>query len=227
MAVSGAAILSTLENWSPVFAAVDPADAARLPARWRPILLSPDGPTRCQLALDLWNQSFLELVPRFAGTFRDRLVDTRAYLADGVPVLVYVATADEGGYVSWVGYDPRTFGEQPPFWDAVPAPVQVFLREVHAGFTSGSGLGYGPLRPAHMEIFAHMADWPEGIPGWEDAAVASTRLLVIGMDEGLMYWCVSPDLGPGQVAVIYEGDVDPKDAGPELDELMMIGFSLA
>src|SRR3954469_8485809 len=133
MAVGSAAILSTLESWSPVFVEVDPADAARLPERWRPILLSPDSRTRCQLALDLWNQSFLELVPRFAGTFRDRLVDTRAYLADGIPVLVYVATADDGGDGSWGRSDPRTFGEQPPFWDSVPTPVRAFLREVHAG----------------------------------------------------------------------------------------------
>jgi hypothetical protein len=78
------------------------------------------------------------------------------------------------------------------------------------------------MRPVHMQTIAEMADLPDGIPEWdEDAEIASTRLLVISSDGGLLYYCLSPDLDPGQVALVYEGDIDPKDFGSELDKLMM------
>jgi hypothetical protein len=71
-----------------------------------------------------------------------------------------------------------------------------------------------------MDTLANLSDWPEGIPDWE-ADIASTRLLQISTDGGILCYCLSPDLAPGQVALVYEGDVDPQDFGAELDQLMM------
>jgi hypothetical protein len=119
------------------------------------------------------------------------------------------------------GFDPRTFGEPPPFWQSFPQPLRVFLHEVHAGFIS-SGAGFGPLPPSHMQTLAKLADFPDGIPMWDEMAeIASTRLVLVASDGGLMRFCLSPDLTPGQVALVYEGDVDPQDLSTELDELMM------
>jgi hypothetical protein len=215
-------IASTLSRWSLTFVEPDSGEASLIPEPWQPIVRSPDRQTRQQTALALWNREFLDLVPRFAAALATRFVDVRACLTDDCPVLVYVAQADSGGHVSWVGYDPGTFGAPPPFWDSFPGSLQAFLREVHAGFVSGSRTSFGPLRPRDMDTLANLGDFPEGIPGWEDDAdISSTRLLRITTDGGLLNYCVSPDLAPGQVALVYEGDIDPQDLGSEVDDLLM------
>jgi hypothetical protein len=209
-----------LEKWSLTFVSPDSPELPRVPEQWLPIALSTDPETRRRTALALWNQSLLDLLPRFAEALHTRFVDVQVAITDDSAVLVYVAKANNGEYVGWVGYEPRSFGELPPFWDSFPEPLRVFLRDVHAGFVSGSRLAFGPVRPRHMETLADVSDWPEGIPDWE-ADIASTRLLQITTDGGILSYCLSPDLAPGQIALVYEGDVDPQDFGSELDDLMM------
>ncbi|MEU7612573.1 hypothetical protein [Micromonospora sp. NPDC049204] len=208
-----------LENWSLAFVGPDSAELSRIPAQWWPIARSTDPANRCRSAAALWNRGLLDLLPRFTEALRTRFVDVQAAITDDCPVLVYVGRADDGGSVGWVGYDPRSFGEPPPFWDSFPEPLRVFLREVHAGFVSGDRLSYGPVRPRHMETLADLSDWPEGIDGWE-ADIESTRLLQISSDGGLLSYCLTLDLRPGQVALVYEGLVGAKDFGSELDELL-------
>ena len=156
------------------------------------------------------------MVPRFAHTLRDQLLDVLPCLVDGEPTLIYV-TSD---YITWIGWDPRGTEKLPPFWDRIPAPLQTFLHQVHAGFTAPDGESYGPMQPAYMQTLADLAGWPEGIPGWDEQEIPTTRLLRIAKDSGNLEYCVSPDLPPGKVALVYEGDIDPHDLAPELDELM-------
>jgi hypothetical protein len=212
----------TLSDWGLRFADPGVDELSRIPERWRAVATAAQPRERREAALGLWNQGFLDLVPRFAEVLRTRLLDVRAYLADDHPVLVYVVASDGGGPVSWVGFDPGTFGEPPPFWDSFPEPLRVFLRDVHAGYVSSGDAGFGPLPPAQMQTLATLAGFPDGIPGWdEEAGIDSTRLVLVASDGGLLRLCLSPDLPPGQLALVYEGDVDPQDFGAELDQLMM------
>ncbi|GAA3649076.1 hypothetical protein GCM10022224_009820 [Nonomuraea antimicrobica] len=100
-------------------------------------------------------------------------------------------------------------------------PLRVFLHEVHAGFISGMGAGYGPTRPAYMETLADLSGLPDDDLDEEDELIASTRLLVIATDGGHLQYCLSSDLAPGQVALAYEGDIDPQDLALRLDALML------
>ncbi|MGW1372996.1 hypothetical protein ACWD6P_01790 [Streptomyces sp. NPDC002446] len=214
-------IAATVEDWSLTFVGEGSVEFSRIPEKWRPIVLSDDAESRRRTALSLWNQSFRELVPEFAEVLDAHCVDVRACITDDSPALVYVLETDDGELVSWVGYDPGTF-EEPDFWECFPEPVQVFLRDVHAGFVSASRDGFGVARPSDMGTIAALADFPDGVPGWEnEAGIASTRLLQITTDGGILRYCLSPDLAVGKVALVYEGDVDPKDFGQELDELLM------
>jgi hypothetical protein len=219
--VDPAEIAVALDKWSLTFVGPGSAELSRIPERWTSIAISSDPETRHRIALALWNQSLLDLLPQFAEALRTRFVDVRVAITDDCPVLVYAARADNGRLACWVGYDPRSFGELPKFWDSFPEPLRVFLRDVHAGFVSWSRLAFGPARPRHMETLASLADSPEGVPDWdEEADILSTRLLQISSDGGILSYCLSPNLEPGQVALVYEGDIDPKDFGSELDDLM-------
>jgi hypothetical protein len=209
-------VAAALEGWSIAFIEADSPALARFPQQWQPIADATEPETRRRAALALWNPAFLDLVPEFAQTMRARLLDVVACLIDDKPALIYVTT----GYVIWIGWDPRAPEEPPPFWECVPAPLRTFLREVHGGFTAPDGESYGPMQPAYMQTLADFAGWPEGIPDWDEDEIPSTRLLRIAKDSGTLTYCVSPDLPPGKVALVYEGDVDPKDLGTELDDLM-------
>jgi hypothetical protein len=218
-------IAGTVPAWDLTFIQPGSADVDRVPEPWRPIAASPDPRTRLQTALAQWNASLLDAMPQFAAALRTRFIDVRACVADYCAVLVYVATADAGRLVSWVGYDPRSFGDPPLFWDDFPGPLRVFLRLVHAGFVSDSRTSFGPARPMHMETLASLADEPDGIPDWDEVQdIPSTRLLRVTSDGGLTHYCVSPDLPPGKLAVVYEGEIDPLDFGDELDKLLMMRF---
>ncbi|GAB3814700.1 hypothetical protein [Micromonospora zhanjiangensis] len=214
-------VAAALDGTPPTLVRPDSADLDRLPEPWLPIAHGTDPAARLATALALWNPGLLGLLPRFAEALRTRFVDVRTGIIDDCPVLLYAAPGDNGRLACWVGYDPGSFGDPPPFWDSFPEPLREFLRTVHAGFVSGSRLSYGPVRPRHMDTLADLSDWPDGIPDWE-ADIASTRLLQLCTDGGgILSYCLSPDLDPGQVALVYEGDVDPQDLGPELDQLLM------
>ncbi|MFC4535769.1 hypothetical protein [Sphaerisporangium dianthi] len=216
-----AEIAETVAGLALTFVEPGSAEVTRFPESWRPIARSSDPAHRHRSALALWSREFLDLVPRFAGALETRFFDVRAGVTGDRPVLVYVAEAEDGGYVSWIGYDPRDFGEPPPFWESFPGPLRVFLREVHAGFVSGRQAAFGPARPVSMDTLANLADYPDGVPGWEDAEMSTTRLVQIATDGGHLYYCLSPDLSPGEIALIYEGDIDRQDFSAQLDELMM------
>ncbi|WP_406277222.1 hypothetical protein [Embleya sp. NBC_00896] len=212
-------IADTLAAWPAAFATPDDAD--RVPPAWAPIAEAADPAERVRVALARWNDGFLDFVPKFAAALRTRCADVRVAFTGAEPVLVYVLEGPDGGPVSWVGHHPTAF-EQPPFWDeCFPAPVQDFLREVHAGFASQAPTSYGIAPPALMATLADLAGLPEGIPDWdEDADIASTRLLRVCGDSGSLDYCLSPDLPVGEVALVYQGDIDPQDFGAALDELM-------
>ncbi|UQA96891.1 hypothetical protein [Streptomyces halobius] len=217
-------IAATLDDWSLTFVGNDSDEISRIPEKWRPIALSADAESRRRTALSLWNQSFLDLLPEFAEVLNAHCVDVRVCMTDDSPVLAYVLETDDGELVSWVGYDPGTF-EEPDFWESFPEPVQVFLRQVHAGFASASTDSFGVARPMEMGTIAELADFPDGVPGWDDdARIPSTRLLQITTDGGILKYCLSPDIAVGKIALVYEGDIDPKDFGQELDELLMSRF---
>lgn len=210
------AVTDLLTGYELAFVGSGAPELALLPEPWRPIAFGPDEATRTRTALTLWNPELIALLPRFWGMLTGRLVDVRAAVAGGYPVLVYVARTNGDEPIAWVGIDPRTLGIPPPLWAAVPAPLRAFLTDVHAGFTAPDGESYGAIAPSSMTTLAEYADFPDGIPGWDDDGIPSTRLLRLTTDGGIDV-CASPDLPAGQIAIVYEGDVDAQDFGPAFD----------
>jgi hypothetical protein len=209
------------------FVDAGPSEPAQVPERWRGIAESTDPEARRAAALSLWNREFLDMVPKFAQALSENLTDVRVCVLRGDWVLVYVARATDQRVLLWVGWDPDTFGEtRPPFWDAIPKPPQDFLTTVHAGFTAPDGESYGIIQPARMTTYAEWAGFDDPAEDWDQAGeISSTRFMFVTKDSGLLDFCVSPDLPPGKVALIYEGDIDPReDFGPALDNLMTSRF---
>ncbi|GAB3571567.1 hypothetical protein GCM10027445_27060 [Amycolatopsis endophytica] len=222
------AIAAQLDDEEPVLL-VEPGsdDVSRTPFRWREVAASADPAVRRDAALTLWNEDFLGLVPRFARALRDDLVDVRVARLRGDWVLLYLARPARPPYTVWVGWDPSTFGERPPLWDRLPVPLQRFLREVHAGFTATDWQSFGPVQPASMMTFAAWSGFEGPVPGWDgsDGRISSERLVFVAKDGGFLHYCTSPDLDPGQIARVYEGNIDVTEFAPALDDLMAQRFS--
>ncbi|SCF12072.1 hypothetical protein GA0074695_3616 [Micromonospora viridifaciens] len=204
-----------------------PPGEGLLPAAWLPIAEATDPATRRDAALGLWPGDLLAVLPRFAGALRDSLADVRVCLLDGVPALVYVFPGAYEPLITWVGHDFRSFGAEPRFWEHFPDALRVFLREVHAGFTSRGPEEFGVMRPDWMVTLADMAGMPEGIEAWDEVQeIASARLLVIGREGEQMLYCVSPDTEPGHLLEVYEGDVDPRPFPEVFDDLLALRFEV-
>jgi hypothetical protein len=56
--------------------------------------------------------------------------------------------------------------------------------------------------------------------------IASTRLLVAS-NGGMLRHCVSPDLQADELAIVFEGNIDPTAYGEALDELLMLRFDFS
>jgi hypothetical protein len=198
---------------------------AEIPSGWRSIVTSNTERSRCDAALALWHRDILLALPSFAAELSQHLLDVRACLSDRGPVLLYVIERSDP-WGTRIGWAPDDESETPVFWESIPDLARLFLRETHAGFTAPDGESLGIVPPSYMMTLAEFAGWPEGIPDWDKfpesegvARVASTRLIRIGVSGGVDY-CVSPDL-PGKLALVYEGDIDPKPFWQALDELMV------
>jgi hypothetical protein len=193
-------------------------EAARLPPGWDAVATGADPAARCAAALSRWTQGIRDLLPRFTQELSSRLTDVRLTSIKGEWALRYIAPG-----VDWIGRQPEV-AERPVFWETLPEPVREFLDTVHSGFTAPDGESYGFMRPAYMLTYAAMAGFDGPIPGWDDEddpdRILSTRLMQVTNDGGLLSYCTSPDLPHGSVALIYEGDIDPKDFGSEFDELL-------
>ncbi|MFC7548995.1 hypothetical protein [Plantactinospora sp. GCM10030261] len=219
------ASLSELPGLVGAFVAPDSPGVSRVPEPWQPIARSSDPASRCATALARWNAEFCDKVPTFMAAFRAQLADVRVWLTDrGEHLLVYVVR-DGDWQACWIGWDPWSAGPKPRFWEHFPGWLRAFLDEVHGGFTQPWG-NSGPLSREDMLTLAEIADEPDGIPGWLDAwddpagRICSTRLVRIATNGGNLDYCLSPDLTPEQVALVYEGDIDPQDLASELDDLM-------
>lgn len=202
-------------------------ELTQVPERWQEIAASTTPAARRAAALSLWNQEFVDMVPKFAQALRDNLADVRVCVLRGDWVLVYVAPAADQRFLLWVGWDPDTFSEaQPPFWNAIPKPPQDFLTTVHAGFTAPDGESFGIVQPARMTTYAEWSGFDDPAEEWDqEGEISSTRFMFVTKDSGLLILCVSPDLQDGKVALIYEGDIDSReDFGPALDNLMTSRF---
>jgi hypothetical protein len=196
---------------------------AQLPPAWRPIAEAAQDADRREAALTLWNPDFLAAVPAFGRGLTDNLIDVRVCRLRGDWALAYIAAARTGEQITWIGWDPASFGaSRPVFWETLPEPLRTFLVDVHAGFTAPDGESYGLTRPAGMLTYAAWAGFDGPIPGWnDDGRIPSTELMFVTRDSGLLHYCVSPELPQGSVALVYEGDIDVKaDIGRELDQLM-------
>ena len=141
--------------------------------------------------------------------------------------LVYAAGTDEDDEpILWIGRSPTDFrGAEPTHFGTVPAPAQLFLRNVHAGFTSEDLQSHGLMAPAGMKTLAESVGPPLRESGWEvgygEDKIHSSRLLWLTRDYGELLYCTSPDLPPGTLTLVYDGDVDPpKDFWQSLDALL-------
>jgi hypothetical protein len=227
-APSPAEVLGTIQGQPATLVEPGSGEVTRLPDEWRSLVEAHDATIRCQSALGLWSDAFLGFVPQFAEALRARLLDVRACLVSGEPTLVYAARTDGGKLFSWLGRDCRSFGDEPLFWGLFLPPLRAFLQHVHAGFTAGPNAGFGPVAPQAMQTIAEMAQTIDTIETSDDDAeeIATDRLLVIATDGGLTNYCVCPD-APGQIMVLYEGDLLGYDFATELDQLMASAFQYA
>ncbi len=223
-------IVAEIAGSNPV-ALVEPGspEAGQVPLPWRPIASSSDAADRAAAALALWNQDFLDLVPRFAEVFRERLEDVRVCRLRDDWALLYLAHDPLEPHVTWIGWEPDSSGAaRPPFWDAIPGPARGFLTGVHAGFTGPDWESHGLIPPRWMKTFAEWIDFDAtAIEQWDDEAdVRSTRMTVVTTNGSSLYYCASPDIPPGRIALVYEDDIDGEsEFGAALDELMSERFS--
>ena len=202
---------------------------AAIPQAWWPIAESSDPEDRRQTAAALWNDEFLALIPRFAQSLRDDLLDVRVVKHPWIdaPSLDYVLAASGGeGYGVWMGEDPATFGDHdPPLFDSLPRPVQTFLRRVHAGFTTWDRESCGLTPPSVMNTLAAQWGDPEDSSRieWyesEPEPPELRRLLRVtgrGPHGDLL---TSPDLPAGSAITYFEPDFEMKPFGESLDLFM-------
>ncbi|GLW35992.1 hypothetical protein [Actinoplanes regularis] len=200
----------------------DPA----IPAAWAPIAATTEANGRAATALSLWPAARFEVVPRFREVLATRLLDVRIVSADSQPALVYIVDDPrENRVVTWIGYDPAAFSEPPRFWDSFPEPLQLFLRELHAGFVSRDSYSFGVSKPAFMETIAEIAQSPDGIDFWDEIQpYHSTRLLQICANGPGTQYCVCPDLAVGQVAIVDEVEIEVEDFAKAFDGLLLARF---
>ncbi|BBZ55024.1 hypothetical protein [Mycolicibacterium phocaicum] len=199
-----------------------------IPEAWWPVAESTDPDERKHAALDLWNEDFLALIPHYAHALQTALVDVRVakHKYYSAPSLDYVLRTDEGELRVWAGDDPRTFGDiDPPLFDAVPAPVQTFLRQVHAGYATSDGETHGLVAPSGMVTLAarwfQASDTNEIIEWFEDVPFPGTQrlLFLTGNGDDIALY-VSPDLPPGQAITYYEPDFEIAPFGEALDDFI-------
>ena len=206
--------------------ALMPAPQDRLPGPWRGLLTAATAADRRRIALARWPAPVTGALPRFVDALAERLTDVRPALSGGTPVLVYLARGDDGGPRAWVGFAPRRPDGPPPrFWSAVPAALRAFLEQVHAGFVAADGESYGPLPPRLMRTLADRAATTVAVPGGDtEGRIPPDRLVRVATNGALLDYCASPDIPEGQLALVYEGDIDLQEAGAALDALMLSGF---
>lgn len=201
---------------------------AAVPETWWPVAESTDPEERTRIAVQRWDDEFLDLIPRFAEALRTQLVDVRVAKHDWLdsPSLDYVLRTEDGELAVWVGEDPRTFGANtPPFFESLPEPARAFLRQTHAGFTTWDGESCGFIAPRHMTTLAARWGDPDSndILEWEEEDYefpGTQRLLFVtegGSDATL---CTSPDLPAGLAVTYFEPDFEVKPFGEALDQFM-------
>ncbi|MGY2009536.1 hypothetical protein ACW9HC_21360 [Nocardia gipuzkoensis] len=203
--------------------------AAHVPPPWAGIAGGGDPRARRAAAVALWNLDMLvELLPRFAAVLEECLDDVRVCLLRGDWVLLYALRKPFQPHEFRIGWDPETFGaDQPPYWDALPESLRVFLATVHAGFTDLDGISFGPTRPRDMRTY-HALNLNEPVRNWEAAEdIPGDRAMLIAKGLGDTRYFVSPDLPGGTIGWEAGGHLDrPLDFAQTFDELMSYGFQL-
>ncbi|MFE7741708.1 hypothetical protein [Nocardia sp. NPDC057455] len=203
--------------------------AAHVPARWAGIAGGGDSRARRSAAVALWNfDLFVDLLPRFGAVLAECLDDVRVCLLRGDWVLLYALRKPFAPHEFRIGWDPDTFGaDRPPFWEALPEPLRVFLATVHAGFTDLDGISYGPTRPRDMRTY-HALNLNDPVRNWATGeGIPGKRAMLIAKGLGDTRYFVSPDLPGGTVGWEAYGHLDrPLDFAQTFDELMSYGFEL-
>ncbi|MDE1671904.1 hypothetical protein [Nocardia gipuzkoensis] len=203
--------------------------AAHVPPRWAGIAGGGDPRARRAAAVALWNFDMLvDLLPRFGAVLEECLDDVRVCLLRGDWVLLYALRKPFQPHEFRIGWDPETFGaDQPPYWDALPESLRVFLATVHAGFTDLDGISFGPTRPRDMRTY-HALNLDEPVRNWEAAEdIPGDRAMLIAKGLGDTRYFVSPDLPDGTIGWEADGHLDrPLDFAQTFDELMSYGFQL-
>lgn len=210
------------------FTILEPGDETRaaIPAAWWPVAESTDPDERKLNAMAAWNDDFLAMVPRFAQSLRAGLIDVRVVKHPWIdrPSLDYIV-AGADGYAVWMGEDPTARPQAPPSFDSLPDPAQVFLRRVHAGFTTWDRESCGLAPPSLMRTLAdHWGDPDDqsSIDWYETASPPPRmdRLLRItgrGPHADLL---TSRDLPPGSAVTYFEPDFELTSFGDALDAFM-------
>ncbi|WP_280413434.1 hypothetical protein [Nocardia asiatica] len=210
---------------------VEPGSSAvaHVPARWVGIAAGGDSHARRAAAVALWNLDlFVEVLPRFGVVLAECLDDVRVCLLRGDWVLLYALRKPFQPHEFRIGWDPETFGaDRPPYWDALPEALRVFLATVHAGFTDLDEISYGPARPRDMQTYS-VLNLPEAVRNWETGEdIPGGRAMLIAKGLGDTRYFVSHDLPGGAIGWEADGHMErPLDFAGTFDELMSYGFQL-
>ncbi|WP_280491840.1 hypothetical protein [Nocardia asiatica] len=203
--------------------------AAHVPPRWAAIAGGRDCRARRAAAVALWNLDlFADVLPRFGAVLEECLDDVRVCLLRGDWVLLYALRKPFQPHEFRIGWDPETFGaDRPPYWDALPEALRVFLTTVHAGYTDLDGISYGPTRPRDMRTY-HALHLEDSVRNWEAGEdIPGDRAMLLAKGLGETRYFVSPDLPGGAIGWEADGHLDrPLDFAQTFDELMSYGFQL-
>ncbi|WP_159847526.1 hypothetical protein [Nocardia sp. CY41] len=115
----------------------------------------------------------------------------------------------------------------PPYRDALPEALRVFLSTVHAGFTDLDEISYGPAPPRDMQNYS-VLNLREAVRNWEtNEDIPGGRAMLIAKGLGDTRYFVSPDLPRGTIGWEADGHMErPLEFARTFDELMSYGFQL-
>lgn len=218
------AIAASLPSWSVRFS----RPGENIPAAWEPILRSRDRADRHVAATALWPAEILDRLPRFTAILTGAVTDVRVVSArlrnpstpeaagEGKALVYVVPDGDEP--VTWIGFEP---GGEVPFGESFPGLLRAVVTTVHAGLVSERHDSFGVAPPWLMRTLADDFGDPDLVEMWnDDHEQRAERLLIVATRQPELRCCVSPDIPPETLALVYEGDVSAENADTEFDDLL-------
>jgi hypothetical protein len=209
-----------------------PAALDALPETWVAIASEQTSAERIRRSLGLWDREFVAALPRFGSLLEALLVDVVPARLDGGQVVLLYVTTDGAEFATWVGTDPRLFGEEPRTWGKLPPPLRRFLRDTHPSLGVNDWDTCGLTHPSRQVSLYERGGLAEvGVPAsdtqvgeYDDAPIDLSELFQLSWDGEQHTYVTSPRFAPGELAVKYESDFEMVDLWPSLDDMFCMAY---